>query len=189
MFLTRSARVRRVAPLLYNALVAQARAPVFYSDLGVPDTIEGRYEMIVLHMALLLRRLRDGGAAQAPLAQAVVDFMASDLDRSMRELGVGDLSVARYMKRLGEGFFGRATAYDSALDGSAGAESLDVVVRRNLYDGASPGEPALATICAYVRQQRAGLAEQKLDAIAGGTLAFTQPGWSDAAIPEKTDGP
>jgi len=106
---------RRAASGLYGRAVDAARAPEFYRGYGVADTIEGRYEMIVLHIVLLLFRLRssdqgrgpdrarDSGKGRARLAQALVDFMAADLDRSIRELGVGDLSVSRFMKRLGEG--------------------------------------------------------------------------------------
>ena len=114
--LFRSRFIRRAASELYTKSVAAARLPDFYAALAVPDTIEGRYEMIVLHIVLLLRRLRQPGEHQKRLAQALVDYMAADLDRSIRELGVGDLSVGKFMKRLGEGLYGRAAAYDKALD-------------------------------------------------------------------------
>ena len=108
---------KRIAAELYSGVVTAARAPAFYAELGVPDTVEGRYEMIVLHVVLLLRRMRQPGAGQKRLSQALVDFMAADLDRSIRELGVGDMSVGKFMKRLGEGLYGRAAvaAYGAGL--------------------------------------------------------------------------
>jgi cytochrome b pre-mRNA-processing protein 3 len=166
--LTRSPR--RVAGHLYTCAVDAARAPAFYRDLDVPDSIEGRYEMIVLHVVLLLRRLR-GERGQARLAQAVVDYMASDLDRSMREIGVGDMSVGKFMKRLGEGLYGRAAAYDKALDG-ADVPALEIALERNIFDGESPGDRILAIFARYVQSQLNHLGGQPIGQIAGGKVDF-----------------
>jgi cytochrome b pre-mRNA-processing protein 3 len=162
---------RRIAAELYSAVVAAARAPVFYAELGVPDTIEGRYEMVVLHAVLLLRRLRAPGTRQKRLAQAVVDFMAADLDRSIRELGVGDMSVGKFMKRLGEGLFGRAAAYDGALDKSD-QQALEEAAFRNIYDGYDPGDRILAAIACYIRNQNDYLTGQAVEPIAAGHVEF-----------------
>jgi cytochrome b pre-mRNA-processing protein 3 len=169
--LSRFRSPRRIAAELYSDVVAVARAPAFYADLGVPDTIEGRYEMIVLHLVLLLRRLRQPGAGQKRLAQALVDFMAADLDRSIRELGVGDMSVGKFMKRLGEGLFGRAAAYDKALDDHDN-RALEVAVLRNIFDGYDPGERILAIIARYVQAQYDHLASLPIEPIAAGHVAF-----------------
>ena len=93
-----------VARRLYEAVVAQARQPVFFAEWGVPDTIDGRFEMVTLHAHLLLRRLKDGGAETAPLAQALFDVMFADMDASLREMGAGDLGVGRRVKQLATGF-------------------------------------------------------------------------------------
>lgn len=170
--LSRLPSPRRIAPLLYGALVAAARQPDLYRDLKVADTIEGRYEMIALHAALLLRRIRTEGRRQAVLAQAVLDFMAADLDRSMRELGVGDLSVSRYMKRLGEGFYGRAAAYDAGLDEPDDAPALSEALLRNVYGGIDPGDQILAAFARYVRILAQHLAGQPAEAIAAGRVDF-----------------
>jgi cytochrome b pre-mRNA-processing protein 3 len=169
--LSRFSSARRIAAELYSDVVATARAPVFYADLGVPDTIEGRYEMIVLHLVLLLRRMRQPDAKQKRLAQALVDFMAADLDRSIRELGVGDMSVGKFMKRLGEGLFGRAAAYDKALD-DRDIPALEVAVLRNIFDGYDPGERILAIIACYAQAQYDHLASQPIEPIAAGYVAF-----------------
>ncbi len=165
---------RKVAGQLYAKAVDAARAPVFYRDLGVPDTVEGRYEMIVLHVVLLLRRLRADRPRQAKLAQAVVDYMAADFDRSMRELGVGDLSVGRFMKRLGEGLYGRAAAYDKALD-AGDRPALEAALTRNIFDGEEPGDPILAIISGYVQTQLSHLDGQPIADIASGTVDFMPP--------------
>jgi cytochrome b pre-mRNA-processing protein 3 len=165
---------RKVAGQLYAKAVDAARAPAFYRDLGVPDTIEGRYEMIVLHVVLLLRRLRADRTRQARLAQAVVDYMAADLDRSMRELGIGDLSVGRFMKRLGEGLYGRAAAYDKALDEEDGP-ALEAALVRNIFDAERPGDRILAIIAGYVHNQLRHLDGQPIADIAAGTVDFMPP--------------
>lgn len=169
--ISRSRSPRRAAPHLYTSVVDAARAPVFYRDLEVPDSIEGRYEMIVLHMVLLLRRLRAAGGKQGRLAQALVDYMAADLDRSMRELGVGDLSVGKFMKRLGEGLYGRAAAYDGALD-KGDIVVLEMALARNIFDGESPGDQILAIFARYVQTQLDHLDGQPIEDIAVGTVDF-----------------
>jgi cytochrome b pre-mRNA-processing protein 3 len=168
---SRSRSPKRIAAELYSDVVAAARAPAFYAELGVPDTIEGRYEMIVLHVVLLLRRLRQPGAGQKRLAQALVDFMAADLDRSIRELGVGDMSVGKFMKRLGEGLYGRAAAYDKVLD-DRDSQALETAVLRNIFDGDDPGERILATVACYVQTQHDHLAGLAVEPIAAGHVAF-----------------
>jgi len=163
-----------VASRLYKSAVDAAREPTFYLNLGVADTIEGRYEVIVLHVVLLVCRLREAVPSQSRLAQAVVDFMASDLDRSIRELGVGDLSVGKFMKRLGEGLYGRAAVYEKALD-NGDHDLLIEALLRNVYDGDSPGERTLAAIADYVQHQRDHLAGQPTESVATGLVEFLTP--------------
>jgi cytochrome b pre-mRNA-processing protein 3 len=165
---------RRAAAQIYVGVVAAARAPFFYEHLAVPDTVEGRYEMIVLHLILALRRLRDPPAGQRRLAQALMDYMAADLDRSIRELGVGDLGVARFMKRLGEGVYGRAAAYDAALDNNDKA-ALTRALLRNLYAGVEPEGRILAMIADYVERQWEHLRAQPIDGLARGSIDFLAP--------------
>ena len=138
---------------LYGAIVAQARNPGFYLEYGVADTPEGRFEMIVLHLALVCRRL---GRAQGPeqavargVSQAVFDMFCRDMDHSLREMGVSDLGVPKKMQKLGEAFYGRLDAYDRAL-AAAGDDDLAAALRRNVL---SEGAPAVAALrlAAYVR--------------------------------------
>src|SRR6476660_9122950 len=113
-FLKRSRDNAGIPAALYGAIVAQARNPGLYADLAVPDTVTGRFEMVILHSALVLRHLRADDAAKA-VAQEVFDLFCADMDRSLRELGVGDLAVGKRMREMAGIFYGRADAYDNAL--------------------------------------------------------------------------
>jgi cytochrome b pre-mRNA-processing protein 3 len=103
------------ADRLYAGIVARAREPVFYSELEVPDTVDGRFELVALHAFLVLQRLKAERAAAKALAQAVFDLMFADFDRALREMGTGDLSVGKEVRRMAEAFYGRVAAYERAL--------------------------------------------------------------------------
>lgn len=118
-WLFRRNRPRRAATALYRRIVAQSRLPVFYAVLGVPDTVEGRFELLALHMFLALECCRRNGAA---VAQPLVDAFFADMDTTMRELGVGDLSVPKRMRRLAAAFYQRLEAYRRA----AGADEQEL---------------------------------------------------------------
>jgi cytochrome b pre-mRNA-processing protein 3 len=120
---------------LYAAGVAQARLPAFYADLGAADTVEGRFEVYTLHVALLLRRLKGQGAAAAEVGQALFDAYVRGLDDALREMGVGDLSVGKKMRRLGEAFYGRIKNYDEALDALPDRAPLQAVIARTVLVG------------------------------------------------------
>jgi len=120
---------------IYGTIVAQAREPVFYQALNVPDTVNGRFDMLVLHLWMLLRRLRalDGGVAAA---QLLFDRFCSDMDANLREMGVGDLTVPKRMQKFGEAFYGRAAAYDQAF--AAGREAMTEALARNVLNNPDP---------------------------------------------------
>src|ERR1700752_3618558 len=105
-----TAPVQAAAELAYARVVEQARQPGFFTDCGVPDTIDGRFELICLHAFLYLHRLKREGKRGAPLGQRFFDTMFADFDRSLREMGTGDLSVGREVKRMAQGFYGRVAA-------------------------------------------------------------------------------
>ncbi|HZP19996.1 MAG TPA: ubiquinol-cytochrome C chaperone family protein [Bauldia sp.] len=130
-----------IAHALYGAIVAQARQPALYADFGVPDTVEGRFEMVVLHLALLLRRLRGEGEAGRAAGQHLFDLFCADMDRSLRAMGVGDLGVPKRMKKMGEAFYGRAAAYDAAID-AGDRQALADAFARNVFAGTAAGGAA-----------------------------------------------
>jgi cytochrome b pre-mRNA-processing protein 3 len=117
---------------IYGMIVTQAREPVFYRDLSVPDTVNGRFDLLVLHLWMVLRRLKPtpGGTG---LAQTLFDRFCDDMDANLREMGVGDLTVPKRMQAFGEAFYGRAAAYDVAL--AAGQEPLAQSLCKNILNG------------------------------------------------------
>jgi cytochrome b pre-mRNA-processing protein 3 len=165
-------RASRTIAALYGTIVAQARIPVFYRQYGVPDSPDGRLDMIMLHAILAMRRMEQGGDPLRRLGQGIFEHFCQDMDDNLREMGVGDLAVPKRMKAIGEGFFGRRAAYDTALAG-AGDDSLAAALQRNVFAGtASAGARPLAL---YVRQADAQLRSQRDDALAGGTMTFPDP--------------
>jgi cytochrome b pre-mRNA-processing protein 3 len=175
---------------LYGAIVAQARNPGFYLEYGIPDTPEGRFDMIVLHLALVCRRL---GRAQGPdqaaarsVSQAVFDMFCRDMDHNLREMGVSDLGVPKKMQKLGEAFYGRLDAYDRAL-AAAGDEGLAAALRRNVFGGVlAEGAPAAAAprLAAYVRAVADRLEGTATTDLGEGRLAFPDPITTAAPLSE-----
>jgi cytochrome b pre-mRNA-processing protein 3 len=126
------APTRGTIEAIYGMIVTQAREPLFYRDLGVPDTVNGRFDLLVLHLWMVLRRFKpveDG----AGLSQALFDRFCDDMDANLREMGVGDLTVPKRMQAFGEAFYGRVAAYDLAL--SEGREPLAQALCKNVLNG------------------------------------------------------
>ncbi|MBM3485512.1 MAG: hypothetical protein FJX67_02595 [Alphaproteobacteria bacterium] len=164
---------------LYAAIVAQARQPGFYLAGGVPDTVDGRFDLIALHAFLVLRRLKDGRPAAAPLSQALFDLLFTDMDRSLREMGAGDLGVGRRVKAMAKAFYGRIAAYEEGL--AKGGVMLDEAIGRNLFRGEDVRPEALKAIAAYLEREAAALVEQRLDDLLVGTVRFG-PAPGDGAV-------
>jgi cytochrome b pre-mRNA-processing protein 3 len=167
--LSRSPR-EKAARALYTAAVGRARDPVFYRDWGVPDTVDGRFDLIAVHVILVLRRLGRAGTESAALGQEVCDLFFLDMDENLREMGVGDLSVGKRVKEIARAFYGRVAAYDAALD--ARDQALEDALRRNLFRKSvlDPGQIAFAA--GYVRAVDAHLAAQDGDRLRAGTIDF-----------------
>jgi cytochrome b pre-mRNA-processing protein 3 len=127
---------------LYASAAAQARSPGLYADLGAPDTVEGRFELYSLHVALLLRRLKGQGPQAAETAQGLFDAYVQALDEALREMGVGDLSMGKKMRKLGEAFYGRVRNYDEAFTALPDTGPLAAMIGRTVLideTGADPG--------------------------------------------------
>jgi len=153
---------------LYLRAVEQSRSPALYSQLGAPDSIEGRFEIYSLHVVLLLDRLRGQGDLATEVSQALFDTYLKDLDNALRELGVGDMSVGRKMRKLGEAFYGRGKSYEAAFAALPDTAELTALVIRTVYADADP-EPA-PRLVAYILGQRAALAGQPLDRLLAGEV-------------------
>ncbi|MBJ7410860.1 MAG: ubiquinol-cytochrome C reductase [Phenylobacterium sp.] len=155
---------------LYARVVAQSRTPALYADLGAPDTPEGRFEVYSLHTYLLLERLKGQGAQAADTAQVLFDTYLSGLDHGLRELGVGDLSVGKRMRKLGEAFYGRVHSFEAALAALPDRAALEEVLARTVYAKADAANaPRLAD---YVIAQREALAAQDLDRLNAGEVTW-----------------
>ena len=161
----------RIGDELYALAVAQARNPAFYTRLGVADRIDARFELYTLHVLLMVLRLRDENTVRGQeTAQALFDVYVSALDHALREEGVGDISVGKKMRKLGEALYGRMTAYEQPLRG-ADASALSDALARNVYGAAEEQHaPALAR---YALAARAGLAAQEFNDV------LARPAWAE----------
>jgi cytochrome b pre-mRNA-processing protein 3 len=155
---------------LYARAVEQSRVPELYSTLGAPDSVEGRFEIYSLHVVLLLDRLRGQGDAAADVSQILFDTYVKGLDDALREMGVGDLSVGRKMRKLGEAFYGRGKSYETAFQALPDTGPLRALLTRTVYAEA-PAEAAPGLV-AYVLDQRAALAQQPLERLLAGEVAW-----------------
>jgi cytochrome b pre-mRNA-processing protein 3 len=164
---------------LYGMIVAQARLPCFYRDYAVADTVNGRFELIVLHLTLLLDRLAQEPALRS-LGQGVFDRFCQDMDQNLREMGVGDLKVPKEIRRMGEAFYGRSQAYRAALAANDNALLVEAL-ERNIYDGSPAASPAAARLAAYMREALRDLAAQDSASLASGALRFPDPTTISAA--------
>ena len=174
--------VQAAAVRSYTALVDRARAPVFYEQapdlsgaehapggFGVPDTVEGRFDLLTLHMFLVLGRLKDVPGTER-FAQTLFDVMFRNMDDSLREMGVGDMRVPKKIRQMAEEFYGRVGAYDAAMDDRS---SLAAALSRNLYGtDDAPMAPALA---AYVQDAAVALRAVPPERLTGGEVPLPDP--------------
>lgn len=162
----------QIAETLYRAIVAVARQPRFYADWGVPDTLDGRFDMISLHVFMVVEALQASRKAEAAtLTQQLTDVFFQDMDRSLREMGVGDLSVGKKVRKMAEVYFGRVTAYAAAL--RAEEPALQDALARNIYAGMDPSTAAAnaGTLARWVRAAHASLPAQ-LDGLMKGEISL-----------------
>ncbi len=175
-FYNEKKRLKSTAHQIYGSIVTQARAPLFYAAWGIPDSVEGRFEMIVVHMALVMRRLKDGDEKAFALSRLIAERFVEDMDDSLREMGVGDLAVPKKMRKAGEAFNGRLRAYADALDGGD-TIGLCAVLSRNIAEGADHenGFDA-AALADYMQRSADVLAKLPMKDIGAGDVRFADPG-------------
>ncbi|WP_448203469.1 ubiquinol-cytochrome C chaperone family protein [Azospirillum sp. sgz302134] len=156
-------------------IVAQAREPAFYRHLGVPDTLDGRFDMVVLHVFLVMRRLKGQGAAAEQRSRLLYEAMIDNFEKSLMEQGVGDSGIGRRVKTMARGMAGRIQAYDRALADGADERLLAVALDNNVYGTVPDADPAwIAAMAAYVRREAAGLAAQPLESLLAGDIRFAE---------------
>lgn len=168
----------RIAATLYARAVDRARAPVFYRRFAVADTMDGRFDMVILQVILLLNRFKGmTDKAIARLSQGIFDSMFADMDRTLRELGVGDQGVPHRVKKMAQAFYGRLNAYDTAL-AAENDEELCAALHRNLYRGAEVAPEIVQALAGHVRAQARILAEAPIETFLRGELPL-------APLPEE----
>jgi len=158
---------------LYGMIVAQARLPAFYVGHGVPDTVDGRFELIVMHLVLVLDRLGRDREKSSPNGQRLFDAFCRDLDDNLREMGVGDMAVPRRMRSFGEAFYGRQAAYRAALS-AADERDLEKAISRNIFGIAGVDDKAVP-LARYMRAAARQLDAQEEDLVAAGKAVFPDP--------------
>jgi cytochrome b pre-mRNA-processing protein 3 len=159
---------------LYGMIVAQARLPAFYRDYAVADTVNGRFDLIVLHLALVLDRLTVGGVLQSP-GQALFDRFCADMDDNLREMGISDLKVPKQMRHVGEAFYGRSQAYIAAMAPGSERRALIEALTRNIYGRAPQASDAAPRLAAYMREAASVLKAQDVAELAAGRVRFPNP--------------
>ena len=168
-------RKPRLAPrgtieAIYGMIVTQAREPLFYRDLAVPDTVNGLFDLLLMHLWLVLRRLKSAEAGQG-LSQALFDHFCNDMDDNLRELGVSDLKVPKKMQAFGEAFYGRTAAYDMAL--TEGGEAFAQALCKNILNGENIEQAR--RLAAYAEAAMAALDRQGEAALMSGSFKFPSP--------------
>ncbi len=169
---SRNAELRLKGQNLYERIVAQARLPEFYSVAKVPDTMEGRFEMIVLHIFLVLDRLKGEGTTGQKLGQHVMEHFVSDMDDAMRQIGIGDMGVPRRIQRVAAAMRERIHDYASAFDESG--HSAQLAAMAYIFQG-QPPNGCSEKLAAYVRAARKDLAVQASDQVRTGRISFPKP--------------
>ena len=159
----------KAAHRLYKTIVMQSRTPGFYLEWGVPDTVDGRFDMIALHTFLILHRLKKNHPETSRLNQSLFDVLFADMDQNLREMGVGDLSVGRKIKKMTAVFQGRLIAYENALQT---ADDLEGALGRNLYRHVEPDPEHVKSIANYVRSQVEALDKTPTETLTAGEVAF-----------------
>lgn len=155
---------------LYCAIADAGRNPELYDNLATPNTIDGRFDMLVLHLYLVQRRLRELG--EAGRAQTLFDLFFQQMDDNLREMGVGDINVGKRIRKMAEAYYGRARAYEDALKmGREGknAAALESALTRNLYPNAA-NPPPLTALTAHILEQNAVLSRRSLAELEAGNL-------------------
>jgi cytochrome b pre-mRNA-processing protein 3 len=170
----RRAQARQTVAGLYAAATTQARLPVFYADLGVPDTVDGRFDLLVLHVWMVLHRL-DAEPDSGPVKQDLFDTMFGHLDLTLREMGAQDLGVGRRIKRMADGFHGRCSAFREAWLGGDIAR-LREALARNVFGKATPTSEAVASLALYVSDSIGRLTAMPAPELMAGRIAWPTPG-------------
>lgn len=162
---------KEIAQKLYLGIVAQSRQPGFFVDGGVADSVDGRFDILVINAFLVIRRLNQLGPEGKALAQHLFDDMFSNLDGDVREMGFSDWTIGKKIQRMAEAFYGRAEAYQKALDDADGG-ALKKALERNVYRSKPVADANLAFIQRYFEHQDKAMADVSLEQMLSGEIPF-----------------
>lgn len=155
----------------YAQMLQRTRAPVFYTTYGVPDSFDGRFDLLLVHLFIVIDRLAGEGEEAREFNQALFDVTFADMDQTLREMGIGDMGVPKHQRRMMKGFNGRMHAYAEALKQGEGA--FAIALRRNLYGTIEDTEvPDIQKIMRYIRESMAVMAKKPVSDILNGEVAF-----------------
>ncbi len=157
---------------VYLSAAEHARSPYFYTDFQAPDTVDGRFEVLTLHLYAVLARLKNQGGAANNFAQKVFDLFFQNMDDSLREMGIGDMSIGRKIRGLAEAFYGRVGAYEECLS-AKDENALVAAISRNIYE--EKEKPEAARFAAYLRKLCNALETQQVSEIMDGRIEFPDP--------------
>ena len=166
----RKSPIKAAVLRLYHAVASQSRRPEFYLEAGVPDTVDGRFDLILLNAFLVMHGLRRSPEKTDEFQQALFDEIFAHMDQSLREMGVGDARLGRQVKAMAEAFYGRVTAYEEGLAGGAGV--LEDALRRNLYGTIDVSGTSVASMADYVRRQAGAMDSEMLRKVMVGQIEF-----------------
>jgi cytochrome b pre-mRNA-processing protein 3 len=184
-YLFRSKAEKQAAQSLYETIVTQSRLPVFYETYDVEDSLDGRFDMISLHAVLVMKHLSKGDKKAIKMSQALFDHLFVQMERALREIGVGDLAIPKHMRRMMKAFKGRFGAYVMALD-AASEEGLREALRRNLYrHNEDVTDENLEFMQAYLQTNHDHIVAQDIQTLCQGTVDFKMPAHSKGQKNEK----
>ena len=165
-------KARRIAKTFYAHCVSRAREAVFFADFKVPDTVDGRFEMIALHTGLVINRVKAEGQSGQLLAQSIFDEMFLNMEMACRQIGIGDLSVPKHIKRMMKALQGRALTYEDAAQ--IDREELELTMLRNIYATAGTiGQDIITPMAEYVLACTQKLATQSMENFMNGQIEFS----------------
>lgn len=173
-FFRRSRPHEDAALSLYGSLVEKARDPAFYAALGVPDTVNGRFDMLIIHAMLVLRRLRGGGELADLTGKSMLELLFRDMDQSLREMGVGDMGVGKHIKKMAKAMYGRAEAYEVGLDSGDPAATAQAL-KENIYRQGAPADAVVAQMADYLRRADAHARGEDVAEIIAGRINLAVP--------------
>mgnify|MGYP001346317708 FL=1 len=167
--LTRT-NIKRNKIKIYSSIIEQSRQQSFYTNYGVPDTPEGRFDMIIIHAFLVLRRLRD--ETTNDLSQEIFDLMFADMEQNLREMGIGDTGIAKKIMAMAEAFYGRIKVYEIGLKDTP---FLKKALNRNLFRDSNAKEEQIRSMAKYIKQEANRIETIEINEILNGNLSFSSP--------------